>query len=115
MTSGEQISVKRVTVEALAVVLSILLAFAIDAAWDARNDRASEIASLQSLVAELDANRTAFEASMAFHEGLMANKKRLFDISRGVEALPDDAIAVAQLHARSFRNYTTTDYRSKSC
>jgi hypothetical protein len=112
MTRGEQISVKRVTVEALAVVLSILLAFAIDAAWGARNDRASEIASLQSLLAELQANRTVFEAGVAAHEGLRVQTKTLFDISRGVEGLPEDDVAMSRLHVRSFRSHYITDYRS---
>jgi len=112
MTRGEQISVKRVTVEAVAVVLSILLAFAIDAAWDARNDRASEIASLQSLLAELQANRTVFEVEMARHQALMSDAKALFDISRGTEALPDDDRAMSLLHQEALLNHTTTDYQS---
>ncbi|NNF12058.1 MAG: hypothetical protein HKN72_02475 [Gemmatimonadetes bacterium] len=112
MTRGEQISVKRVTVEALAVVLSILLAFAIDAAWDARNDRSSETAALQSLLSELEANRTAFEAGITYQEQLRVQTKTLFDISRGVEDLPEDDVAMSRLHIRSHRNHYITDYRS---
>ena len=42
MTETKTIPWKRLTVEAAAIVVSILLAFGIDAWWDARNDVVEE-------------------------------------------------------------------------
>lgn len=53
MAESELIHWKRVSVEALAIVISILLAFAIDAWWDDRRDRVDERSYLVSLRREI--------------------------------------------------------------
>ena len=55
MNQIQSIPWKRITVEALAIIASILLAFAIDAWWDDRRDRITErnyLASLRQEIAE---------------------------------------------------------------
>ena len=51
----------RIALESLAIVLSILLAFAIDAWWDERQDRRAEVDILEGLVAEFEAYRDRFD------------------------------------------------------
>ena len=62
-----QISWGRLLVEAAAVVLSILLAFAIDAAWDARQEREADTARLSALYEELQSHDRLLEEAMAAH------------------------------------------------
>jgi hypothetical protein len=57
MTANENIPWKRLSVEAVAIVGSILLAFAIDAWWEERLDRQMERDDLESLHAEFIRNR----------------------------------------------------------
>jgi len=57
MTEIQQIHWKRVGIEASAIVASILLAFAIDAWWDERQDRKMEREDLERLHAEFVWNR----------------------------------------------------------
>lgn len=56
MSNTQKIQWKRLSVEAAAIVASILLAFAIDAWWDHRNDLISEVEILHSLQDEFTAN-----------------------------------------------------------
>lgn len=51
------LSWKRLFVEGSAVVLSILLAFAIDAAWDERQEDESDLAQLRGLYQELQSHK----------------------------------------------------------
>lgn len=50
--------------EGTAVLIGILIAFGIDAAWDVRQDRRTEAAYLYSLHSELEANRELLRASL---------------------------------------------------
>ena len=50
----------RVALESLAIVLSILLAFAIDAGWDERQERLAEIEILEGLLTQFEGYREAF-------------------------------------------------------
>lgn len=54
--SGQPIEWNRLLVEGVVIVASILLAFAIDAWWDDRQDRQAESNQLLSIAAELDSN-----------------------------------------------------------
>ena len=53
MRIEKEIPWKRLAAEAVAIVGSILLAFAIDAWWDERNDRVRLVSAIQSLAAEV--------------------------------------------------------------
>ena len=53
----------RVAAEGAAIVLSILLAFAIQASWEKRTERRSELEYLEALRDELDANAGAIDSN----------------------------------------------------
>lgn len=55
---------KRVVTEGAVIVLSILIAFAIDAAWEARQERSQIASSLASLADELGGNRRRLGADI---------------------------------------------------
>ena len=56
MANAYEIPWKRICVEAVTIVGSILLAFAIDAWWEERQERDAELRQLHRVSAELDAN-----------------------------------------------------------
>ena len=56
MTSASEIPWKRISVEAVAIVGSILLAFAIDAWWEKRQEQDADTKQLDRVSAELEAN-----------------------------------------------------------
>ncbi len=68
MTDSQNIPWKRLSVEAAAIVVSILLAFAIDAWWNEQQERAEEREVLQSLHVEFEANRVEAAAVISFHD-----------------------------------------------
>jgi hypothetical protein len=53
--------------ESAAIILSILLAFAIDAAWDGRQDRAAEREAVLALRDDFEANRAAVQDVLDWH------------------------------------------------
>jgi hypothetical protein len=57
MTANEKIPWKRLSIEAAAIVGSILLAFAIEAWWEDRQNRESEQVALRSLREDFEASR----------------------------------------------------------
>lgn len=57
MTGNEKIPWQRISVEAVAIVGSILLAFAIDAWWAVKQDRESEQVALRTLREDFEASR----------------------------------------------------------
>jgi hypothetical protein len=66
----------QIVAEGTAVVISILLAFAIDAGWDERKERQDELRTLQALRIEFEANRVEARAVVAHHE---ESVRRLID------------------------------------
>ena len=64
MTESRIIPWKRIAVEAAAIVASILLAFAIDAWWDERNERVEEAEVLLGLKSEFSRYRDEISASI---------------------------------------------------
>jgi hypothetical protein len=63
--------------QALSVVASILLAFAIDAWWDARTEGAEKNALLTALRAELVEQRDALDQELVYQHASRDNSKRL--------------------------------------
>lgn len=55
----------RIAAEAVAIVGSILLAFGIDAAWDARQDRSTERQIIADLRADFDSTMVSLEGALA--------------------------------------------------
>jgi hypothetical protein len=70
----ERLPLKRLVAEAVVVVGSILLAFAIDAAWDARQENREALELLRGLEEELEANDQVLAASL---EASRAGRERL--------------------------------------
>ncbi len=68
MTNKQAIPWKRISVEAAAIVVSILLAFAIDAWWDERKDRLEEQEILRSLKTDFEANREQAKDVILLHD-----------------------------------------------
>ncbi|HER20472.1 MAG TPA: hypothetical protein ENO14_05445, partial [Chromatiales bacterium] len=78
--------------EALVIVVSILLAFGLDAMWDQRNDRQAEAGLRASLAREFQGNREILAETMA---GIRQSRSRIeaFAVmaSEQVLSLPDDS------------------------
>ena len=72
---------KRISVEAAAIVASILLAFAIDAWWDERVERIEEREILESLQVEFLVNRDAAQAVVQRHETGVQNIARFVSLT----------------------------------
>lgn len=81
MTNKQPIPWKRVFVEAAAIVAGILLAFAIDAGWDERNEREEEKEILQSLVVEFEANRDEADSVLRVHENALQHAATLVNVA----------------------------------
>jgi hypothetical protein len=71
MTANEKIPWKRLTVEAAAIVGSILLAFAIDAWWSARQLDNEEQQTLRQLQAEFQTNAALLAERRGRHEDIL--------------------------------------------
>ena len=100
-------SAKRLIVDVVAIVLSILLAFAIDAWWDERKERAEEREVLQSLYVEFEANRDEAAVVIAIHEVAVRSIARLMEMNQD-EILALSADEVEQ-QIRFFANPRTFD------
>ena len=79
--------------EAAIIIFSILLAFAIDAAWENRNERRAEERALRTLAAEFAANAAEFRSSLVWLERNRAGALHLLDAIRS--APPGTATAVS--------------------
>ena len=84
---------KRLTAEGGAIVLSILLAFAIDASWDERQERVEERETLEALQSDFESNREAASNVISIHATFEDRVARLARMTRQeVLALPEDSV-----------------------
>ena len=98
---------KGVFVDVIAIVLSILLAFAIDAWWEERKERAEEREILASLFVEFEANRDEAGSVVAVHEIAVHSVATLMGLSDDeILALSPDEV---EQHMRFFANPRTFD------
>jgi hypothetical protein len=65
---SQAVSLKRIAFEAAAVVASILLAFGIDAAWDARQEGTAELAAIEALRAEMGMNLQVLVETIRYND-----------------------------------------------
>ena len=70
----------RIILEGGAIIVSILLAFSIDAWWDDRQQRASDIAHLQGVMKELESHRTLLAEAMDSHRATVDHGYELFEL-----------------------------------
>ena len=82
VTNASEIPWKRITVEAVAIVGSILLAFAIDTWWNDRQDRAEELRTLRALSAEFELNAQWLAYSARSHAQTSASADALLEALR---------------------------------
>jgi len=79
MTS-DGVTWERLVAESVAIVASILLAFALDAAWDDHTERREETEELIRLEAELEANVDRFASEIVGQESLIEHSDTLLGI-----------------------------------
>ena len=107
MMNNENIPWKRLFAEALAIVLSILLAFGIDAWWDERNERIEEKEILLALQIEFEANRVEADSVIRVHENALQFAADLMSLTDAeILALPAED---ASRHVRYFAHPRTFD------
>ena len=106
MTDSQTLPWKRLLAEAVAIVLSILLAFAIDAWWDNRSDRHAEQVLLQRLQADFTEIQSAILMIEAEHRETSAACIALMNIPEGSPvpstAEYDRMVALVFLTSRTF-------------
>jgi hypothetical protein len=78
----------RVFVEGAVIVLSILLAFGIDAWWDGVGEASRRKALLEGLQADFDLAATQFEVQNAIGQTVVEATERWLELSRSAEASP---------------------------
>ena len=98
--------------EAFAIVLSILLAFAIEAGWDARKESAEETRALESLVSEFEANRSVVEQAIQRHDSILVAARLLAEISTGAAAPPEGAAEMNRIFGLALTRGQSTHYAS---
>jgi hypothetical protein len=87
MANARDIPWQRLIAESSAIVISILLAFSIDAWWTERQNIAREVRQLQALIAEFDGNRSILDTDINRLRDLTTNldniTKTLTTVSEG--------------------------------
>ncbi len=83
MENTRKIPWRRITVESVAIILSILLAFGIDASWDAFKERKQEKAFLASLLNDFKEARTRIDASTDRHMEFIRSGQQLLEFYDG--------------------------------
>lgn len=101
----------RVIVQGAVIVGSILLAFGIDAAWDARQDRVQEAAYLGGILVDLSSDSTDLvDRQVIAIRGLEA-ADRLLELRRDPgSTAPADSLATWFLHAAFVDNFQVLDH-----
>ena len=106
MTASQALPWKRLLAEAAAIVLSILLAFAIDAWWEDRSARHSEQLLLRRLHADFTEIQAAILMIEAEHRETSAACRALMSIPEGSPVPPtpvyDRMVALVFLTSRTF-------------
>ena len=83
MENSRQIPWRRTMVESVAIILSILLAFTIDAGWDAFKERSQEKAFLESLLSDFKETRSRIDESTDAHMKFIDLARQLLDLHGG--------------------------------
>ena len=82
----------RVLAEAAIIVASILLAFAIDAGWDARQEHTLERGYVARIAADLRTTQTEIDDNAAHYTNLLAHARAALPILEGRVAVPPDTL-----------------------
>ena len=105
MSNTQKIQWLRLSVEAVAIVASILLAFAIDAWWDYRKDLITEVEILHNLKDEFTANHETLLQDVEYVSTYAQATQRLLDAYEGTTASRQsvDSLGVDLWHSMSWR------------
>ena len=95
MNETQKMPWKRISVEAMAIVASILLAFAIDAWWEYRIEREVEQEVLANLLIEFERNRVELDRTLDTLTGSQNAAKRLLMFA-GKSLTSDDNAVIEQ-------------------
>jgi hypothetical protein len=101
----------RIFVQGAVIVGSILLAFAIDAAWDVRQDRVQEVAYLGGILVDLRSDSTDLVDRQDTAIRGMAAADRLLELRRDPgSTAPADSLAMWFLHTAFVDNFQVLDH-----
>ena len=104
MTEANSIKWRRLSVEAAAIVISILLAFAIDAVWEERQERQTEQEYLAAVLLDIDVVISEVERTIAGNEALNKSARDRIAALRNGEVLSGPTIeALLDENWSSFR------------
>ena len=81
MANTNNIQWKRLSAEAAAIVVSILLAFSIEAWWDNYQDRSEEQGILLNLKSEFEQNLAFIETEISYRNAVIESILKIFDAS----------------------------------
>jgi hypothetical protein len=90
MTETQNIPWKRLSVEAAAIVASILLAFSIDAWWGDRQQREAEQVILQALLDDLQVKQVLLADMNLFSNAIFKSAETLLRVAAGAEQKPSE-------------------------
>ena len=90
MANTNGIQWKHISAEAIAIVVSILLAFAIQAWWDEYQDRAEEQGILLGLKSEFEQNLGLIEIELSYRDAVVDSILKIFDASVARTSLEPD-------------------------
>ncbi len=106
MTRKERIQWSVITVEGIAIVISILLAFAIDAWWEENRERETESLALSLLVKEFRQNLQQLEQTREGHTDALNATEQLLSMVAPDDGSPPDTQTVAPLLVSCLTNHT---------
>lgn len=106
MENTKQIHWRRTILESVAIILSILLAFAIDASWDELKERSQEKTFLESLLSDFKETRSRIDESTRRHERFLDSASQLLSIHGEGAPNVEPEVLEAQLSAIFF-NWTS--------
>jgi hypothetical protein len=103
----EPLSWRKVTIEAGAIVASILLAFGIDAGWDARQERDTERAAIEVLRLEVRANRQILAETIRYNDEARASVVAYLRLSpQQITSMPRDSFPSSAMHVQLWAPFT---------
>ena len=105
MKNAQQVPWKSITVEAIAIVASILLAFSIDAWWDLRREGLEEKEAIAQLTTDFNANAAQLERIRGIHEAALEASYEILARGRAGKP-PQNSAAAADLVFKSLRSWT---------
>ena len=106
MSIAKEVPWKRLVAEATAIVVSILLAFAIDAWWESRSDREAEQSAITRLILEFEYNIDELGKGKERHQTALGATEQLLALMKPSQQDPNDLTNAGKLLEECFQNPT---------